>query len=498
MQLKAEILGIDSGGKPMVFLNTLDADEIGVTASERIRITSKANTITALVGIATTIKKGFVGINEEVLKILKLKQHAIVDIEVAPFPKSLQFIHNKLTGKRLLYDEIHEIVKDVVQGNLNESEIAAFVTTLHLQGLDLDEATSLAISMVNTGKQLKLGNKIIVDKHSIGGAPGDKTTLLVVPIVAAAGLIIPKASSRAITSAAGTADRAEAIMPVNLEIEEMKKVVKKSNGCIVWGGRLGIAPADDVIIDVEEQLSFESFDKVIVSIMAKKVAVSTNHLVLDIPVGPTMKIRHREDAERVEKKFKILGKKFDMEIVADINESREPAGQGVGPMLEARDVLSVLEQKKNRPLPLEEKALRLTGKLLDICFEDAKIKKRGNDEARKILESGKALKKFREIVREQEGDRNVALDNLIMRSHKNEVKSETTGVIKKVNNYNLNTIAKILGAPDDKQAGVLLAKRINDSVEKNEPLLFFHSSDKHRINEAQITLEHFPVYEIEK
>src|SRR3989338_4785885 len=141
-----------------------------------------------------------------------------------------------------------------------------------------------------------------------------------------------------------------------------KAMVEKVGGCIVWGGKLGIAPADDVIIDVEEELSFESFDKVIVSIMAKKVAVSTNHMVLDIPIGPTMKIRRREDAEKIERKFKTLGKKFDMEIVVDINEVRQPAGYGVGPVLEARDVLSVLEQRKSRSLMLEEKTIRQIGK----------------------------------------------------------------------------------------------------------------------------------------
>ncbi|HMK32687.1 MAG TPA: hypothetical protein VK431_03580, partial [Nitrosopumilaceae archaeon] len=289
MQLKANILGIDSGGKPIVFLNKQDADEIGVTASGRIRVTSKTSVITALVGIATTVKKGSAGISEEVLKILKLKQNTIIDIEVAPFPRSLQFIHNKLTGKRLLFDEIHEIVKDVVQGNLNESEIAAFVTTLHLQGLDLDEATSLAMSMVDTGKQLKLGKKIIVDKHSIGGVPGDKTTLLVVPIIAAAGLMIPKASSRAITSAAGTADRAEVLMPVDLDINEMKEVVKKSNGCIVWGGSLDLAPADDIFVRTEYSLYIDPL--LLPSIMSKKKAVGATHLVVDIPTGRGAKMK---------------------------------------------------------------------------------------------------------------------------------------------------------------------------------------------------------------
>src|SRR5574340_1461587 len=201
MQLRVDILGIESGGKPIVFLNKHDADEVGVTASGRIKINLKRRELTAIVNISTTVKIGTIGVNDEVRKKLDLRQHSVVEVEVATFSKSLQFINHKLTGQRLLYHEILEIVKDVVEGNLNEGEIAAFVTALHMQGLDLDEALSLSSSMVATGKRLNLHKKIIADKHSIGGVPGDKTTLLVVPIMAAAGVTIPKASSRAITSA---------------------------------------------------------------------------------------------------------------------------------------------------------------------------------------------------------------------------------------------------------------------------------------------------------
>ncbi len=269
MQFRVDILGIESGGKPIVFLNKHDADEIGVTASGRVRLSFNKKEITAIVNISTTsVNIGVIGVNDEVQKKLVLRQRSVVDVDIATFPKSLQFIHHKLMGKRLLYNEILEIVKDVVQGNLNEGEVASFVTALNMQGLDLDEALSLSSSMVVTGKQLHLRKKIIADKHSIGGVPGDKTTLLVVPIVAAAGVTIPKASSRAITSAAGTADRAEAIMSVNLGIEEMESVVKKCNGCIVWGGSLELAPADDIFVKTEYSLYIDPL--LLPSIMSKK------------------------------------------------------------------------------------------------------------------------------------------------------------------------------------------------------------------------------------
>ena len=162
MQLKVKILNIDSGGKPVVFLNDKDADELNITASERVTVQSKKK-ITAIINISATVKKGYLGITEEVRKILSLKQNSRVFVDIAPFPKSLKFIRNKLSGKKLLYPEIHEIVRDLVEGNLSENEISAFVTALHMDKIDLDEATSLSRSMVDTGKTLSIDKKVIVD-----------------------------------------------------------------------------------------------------------------------------------------------------------------------------------------------------------------------------------------------------------------------------------------------------------------------------------------------
>jgi thymidine phosphorylase len=231
--------------------------------------------------------------------------------------------------------------------------------------------------------------------------------------------------------------------------------------------------------------------------MAKKIAVSTNHLILDIPVGPTMKIKHFNDAEKVSAKFKKLGRKFGIEMVFDVNQTLEPAGRGVGPALEARDVLYVLEQKKDRPLALETKALRLAGKLLDICFKDAKIKKSGEQEAYRILHDGIALSKFREIVKAQGGNDEVTSEKLKIKSDSSVIKSPHSGKIKSINNFNLNTIAKILGAPENKWAGIYLFKKTDESVDKNEPLLTLYSRNDYHLEEAKVTYKNFPIYEIE-
>ncbi len=231
--------------------------------------------------------------------------------------------------------------------------------------------------------------------------------------------------------------------------------------------------------------------------MAKKVAVSTNHLVLDIPVGPTMKIRHFKDADKISRKFENLAKKFAVKIIVDINQSLEPAGRGVGPALEARDVLNVLEQKKERPLALEVKALRLAGKLLSICYLDAKKNLDGEEEARKLLYEGKALAKFREIVRAQGGDDQITHDRFKIKGQRIEIKSKKSGKIKSINNYNLNMIAKILGAPQDKYAGIFLCKKIDEETSKKDVLMEFHSTNSYKLEEAKVSLENFPIYEIE-
>ncbi len=407
---------------------------------------------------------------------------------------AVESIQKKLLGKPLTYKEIYNLMDEISQKHLSDVLTTYFVAASFKKGFTDDELYFLTRAMVATGTQLKFDG-IVADKHSIGGVAGTRTTMIVVPIIAAAGFKIPKTSSRAIPSPAGTADVMETLADVEFTPEEIHKIVDSVGGCIVWGGHLGIAPADDTIIRVEEPLSFESFDKVIVSIMSKKVAVSTNHLILDIPVGPTMKVRYMADAERVVEKFKAIGKRFGITMAVDINETLEPAGRGVGPKLEARDVLQVLEQRSERPLDLEVKALRLAGRLLDICYAEGDTGKTGKIEAKNILESGMALTKFKEIIKAQGGDENVTSNSLKPKAHKIEIYCTHSGKIKGINNFNLNSVAKVLGAPDDKDAGIYLLKKRNEKAQKGEPLLILYSSNIYRLREAEVTLTNFPIYE---
>lgn len=407
----------------------------------------------------------------------------------------IKIIQKKLLGKNLTYKEIFKVMDEIAHHRLNDILTTYFVASSFKEGYSDEELYYFTKAMVETGRKLKFDG-IVADKHSTGGLAGTRTTLIIVPIITALGFKMAKLSSRAITTPAGTADVMEVLAQVDFSEDKIKQIINQVGGCIVWNGKLGIAPADDVIIRVEEPLSFESFDKIIISIMSKKVAVGATHLVLDIPVGKTMKIRHLSDAEKIANKFKLLAKKFKIKIAVDINKTNEPGGNGIGPALEAKDALMVLEQKNNRPINLEKRALKLAGKLLDLCFIDAKINKNGEEEAKKILQSGIALKKFKEIIKAQGGDPNISSDKIKMAKYKQKIYSQKSGIISEINNFNLNIVAKILGAPKDKTAGIYLNKKINDKISKNDILMTFYSNNRYYLKEALETIKNFPIYNI--
>ena len=420
--------------------------------------------------------------------------------QTAPTSNSLEAlsaIKKKLLGKKLSYHEIFSLMDEVAHETLGPILTTYFVAAGFKEGFSDQELYYLTKAMVNTGAKLHFDG-IVADKHSTGGLAGTRTTMILVPIIAAAGFKIPKNSSRAITTPAGTADTMEVLAPVTFSPSQIEKMVAKTGGCIVWGGHLGLAPADDVIIQVETPLSFESFDKVIISIMAKKIASGATHLVLDIPVGLTLKIRHFKDAELISKKFQLLADKFHIKLAVDINQILEPAGHSVGPALEAIDVLKVLEQKSDRPLVLEAKTLRLAGKLLDLCL-DSKNKEKisGEDLARQILQSGQALKKMREIIKHQGGDADISIADIEIGKFKYEYKSRKKGSITAFNNKDLTIIAKILGCPSDKKAGIFLERRVDEHVDKNDILCILYSSNKWFLEEAKETLKNIPIYSIE-
>ncbi len=416
---------------------------------------------------------------------------------------ALETIRKKLLGKQLTYKEIYAVMDEIAHNKLGDILTTYFAASGYSKGFTDEELYFLTRAMVETGESLHFPG-IVADKHSVGGVPGTRTTLIIIPIIAAAGFTIPKSSSRAITTPDGTADDMETIAHVEFSKQEIFEIVKKTNGCIVWGGSFHIAPADDVLIHVEKPLLFESYDKFIVSIMAKKIAFGSNHVVIDLPIGQHMKVHTKKDAAIVEQKFLYIAKKFGIQLQVVKHETLEPAGRGIGPILETRDALRVLEQAQERPLDLELKALELAGTLLDLCVKSQTpaqqkefyhLFKNGYAWAHDILTSGKALQKMKDIIKAQKGNPEVRSTHLTNRLGKYSlgITSQVSGMIQEINSKNVTTIAKILGAPYQKGSGIYLDKKIAEKVYKGEVVYTLYSESMYNLQEAKMSLKNFPV-----
>ncbi len=414
---------------------------------------------------------------------------------------ALNAIRKKLVGKTLNYKEVFSIMDQIAKQRLGQVLTTYFAASGYSQGFSNQELYYLTKAMIETGEKLHFKG-IVADKHSIGGVPGNRTTLIVVPIIAAAGFLIPKSSSRAITTS-GTADDMEILAPVILSKEKILKIVKKIKACIVWGGNFNIAPADDVIINVEKELMFESFDKIIISIMSKKIAFGSTHVVIDVPYGNTLKVTHLKDAEILKSKFEYIADKFNIKIRVLIHRTDQPVGRGIGPILETRDALKVLEQASDRPYDLEVRSITLAGNLLELCLKDSPRKLQeyvkntyGNcmGWATKILQEGLALKKMKEIIFEQGGNQNIESSKLIPGKFIYKVKAEKDCVIKNINNKNLTLLVKALGAPLQKKAGIYLDKKEGEKIKKGESVCTLYSENVYNLKEGKRTMQKFPVF----
>lgn len=414
---------------------------------------------------------------------------------------SLLAIQKKLVGKHLSYEEIYAIMDDISDKKLDPVLTTYFAASGYSEGFSNQELFYLTKAMVETGEKLSFKG-IVADKHSIGGLPGTRTTLIVVPIVAAAGFTIPKSSSRAITTPGGTADDMEVLSNVSFTKEQIYDIVKKTNGCIVWGGSVNIAPADDIIIKVEKPLMFESFDKILVSIMAKKIAFGSTHVVIDLPYGKTVKVHTLSDANILKRKFRYIAKKFGIKLRCMIHKTDQPFGRGIGPILETREAIRVLQQKENRPLDLEVRSLNLASNLLEICLEDSPkslqedVKKNyGNAYgwAHHLLQSGQAFAKMQEIIKAQGGKTLSDSEDLKPGTHTYKVNAKQSGKVKGIHSKNATVITKLLGAPEIKGAGLFIEKQIGNTVEKGELLYTLYTSKEHNLSEAKESLKHFPI-----
>ncbi len=319
--------------------------------------------------------------------------------------------------------------------------------------------------------------------NCIGGISGNRTTMIVVPIIASFGVKIPKTSSRSITSPAGTADTMEILAPVELSVKKIRQVVTKANGCIVWGGNINLAAADDKLISVRHPLALDPVGLMLASIMAKKAAVGSTHVLVDIPLGAGAKIKDLGEAKFLGMQFIELGKRLGIKVKPIISDGSKPIGKGIGPVLEARDVLSVLRNEIGAPTDLYNKSLRLAAELLE--FSGVVPVGEGFHIAKDILDSGRAYETMKQIIKLQGGDPDISPSALRPGKYEYALYSPKTGKIKFMNDDLVSKIARMAGAPKSKKAGVYLHKNAGDFVKRGQEVLTIYSESEDLLKNAK-------------
>jgi len=444
----------------------------GFQAMSKIKITADHHMILAVLNVVhddSIVAPGELGLSQQAFMQLGLPSGTAVVVDHPEPPASMDAVRRKIAGDRLGYRDFRAITKDIIENRYSKMEMAAFLVACAETGLERREILYYTKAMADSGQRLEWLEPIVADKHCIGGIPGNRTSMLVVPIVAAHGMLIPKTSSRAITSPAGTADTMEVLAEVNLEPKRLYEIVREERGCLAWGGTSRLAPVDDILITVERPLGIDATGQMVSSILSKKLAAGSTHLLLDIPLGPTAKVRHMQQALSLRKIFEYVGDRIGIHLEAIITDGRQPIGKGVGPVLEVRDVMQVLENSPEAPKDLKQKALKLSGRILE--FDPSIRGGTGYQVAKEILESGKALEKMKAIIRAQGEKTKIPEPGKLTY----EVCADSDGWVCGIDNFQINRIARLAGAPLDKGAGVDLFKKLGDRAEKGEPLYRIHA-----------------------
>ncbi|MEM1603254.1 MAG: AMP phosphorylase [Zestosphaera sp.] len=474
---KARVLDVDTGDLRVVLAPKNIALANGLRGGSRVRVASDSRFVTAWV-LVSGEEGDEVLLSRSVSSALNNPEK--VELSVYSTTSSVDYIKKKLKGFKLSEDEIRSIIRDITSGVLGEAEIATFIAAQTSVGMDVDEIVSLTKAMVDTGNILKF-DEPAYDIHSIGGVPGNsKVSLVAVPIIAAAGVFIPKTSSRAITSPAGTADTMEVLAPVSFTEEEVLELAKKVKGFIIWGGTLNLAPADDILIRVEHQLKLDPTSQMVASILSKKLSMSISNLVIDIPTGREAKVENIEEARNLSSLFVQVGSKLKLGVRCAITYGGQPIGYTVGPALEALEALETL--MGSGPMSVREKATALAGLVLEV----AGVAPRGGGRkvALNILESGRALQTFLKIVEVMGGNPHVRPDDIPVGRYKAEVKAPIDGYVTGVYNNALSRIAMVAGAPLDKGAGLRLYVKRGHKVKEGQTLLEIYSNSESLLDEA--------------
>ncbi len=470
--LRLRRLGIETYQEPVIYMRS-DCEVCrseGFEAQSRVEICLDGRSIIATLNVVTSdlLAPDEAGLSEVAWRMLGAETGDLITVRHPAPLESLGSVRAKVHGKRFDDAAMSAIVRDVAAGRYADVHVALFLTASAGGRLDLEETTALTRAMIAVGERLEWDRSPVVDKHGVGGLPGNRTSLVVVPIVAAFGLTMPKTSSRAITSPAGSADTMETLAPVALDLAAMRRVVAREGGCIVWGGSVLLSPADDVLIRVSRPLDLDGEGQLVASILSKKAAAGSSHVVVDLPVGPTAKIRSADAGRALAQRLEDVGRAVGLAVRVVITDGAQPVGRGIGPALEARDVLAVLRGDRDAPPTLRERSLLLAGHVLE---QSARVPSgQGRALAETILDDGRAWRKFQGICDAQGGMREPP-----RAKHTAVVTSPRAGRVVEIDNRRLARVAKLSGAPRAAAGGVDLHTPLGTRVDVGQPLFTVHA-----------------------
>ena len=403
-----------------------------------------------------------------------------------------EIIAKKRDKKKLTEEEIKFFVEEYTKGNIADYQASALVMAIYINGMDEEETTNLALNMAESGDILDLsdlGN--VVDKHSTGGV-GDKVTLILAPIIASLGVPVAKMSGRGLGYTGGTIDKLESIPGYNVNISEdkFKENVKKI-GISLIGQTLNLAPADKKIYALRDATSTtESIPLIASSIMSKKIAAGANKIVLDVTYGSGAFMKTKEKAQKLAEAMMKIGKLAKRETVAVLTPMEQPLGRNVGNTLEVIEAVEALkgniqEDVKEVVLELGSNMIKLAGKGENL--EENKFRMMQN------IENGKALEKFKDLVKKQGGDISYIEDTNKFKKAKYiiPVRLEKEGIVKELKAEEIGKLSVLLGAgrikKEDKieiEAGIVLNKKVGDKVEKDDIVAYIHANDEDKAKEA--------------
>lgn len=476
MKLRLENYDLDTS-EPTVLMHEDDCRTLGVSEGDRVRVSASGSAV-AIVSVSDTlVDKGVIMAPAGVTKECGETIGTEVEVAASHSPESIRHIRDKMDGKHLTPEQISGIVDDTVSGRLSRIEIAAWLTALHIRGMDVDEIAAYTEAMADSGSRISFEGRRVFDFHSFGGLPGNKITPIVVSIVAAAGLTIPKLSSRAISSACGTADFVETFCRVDLGTDDVRRITEDVGGVFSWTGATDLGPAGDDFITVQRPLGIDPRPQLLASIMSKKVAAGATDLLMDIPLGTEAKVSSYEEAKAYSRDLMDLGDRLGIRVECAITYAEQPLGYAVGPTLEARECIEVLEGRCTGDVA--DKACICAGTILEMAGVP-----NGATMARSILESGEALGKFREIVAAQGGDPNISSEDMVPGGFTMEILAERDGFVKRIYNRGIVSVAKAAGAPNDKGAGVTLWRKMGSKVSEGDVLMTIYADREDKLRHA--------------